>query len=368
MVNNYSIGGVASTLRLGKGGASIHSVRDSTSNKEIVFVADRNSSLTNIRIANPDSEDDAVPMGWVVGGNIPLGAASSGSLQFQPSDSLYFVLDALNNKLSSVREFTLSQETKLAGVQPGATKNASDAELRDRSYHTGMQSVSTIHGLGSAALKEAQVNTWDATPGALLGVGAFGVGGAAINIEFMDLDVIRPSGWYQCTTSTNGPSTKFHGLVQYEKGNQLTKQSVTDGISTWLRYYSDSAWGVWVKDIDSRNQVGSVSEGAVVERGSNNQGEYIKFADGTMICTSTSELNFISTNELSTTWAFPMEFTHVSYVNYNATSRQLMEKGTRGSYVTKTTTTATVSIFPFTNFVESDADSSLELMAFGRWK
>jgi hypothetical protein len=41
--------------------------------------------------------------------------------------------------------------TKLAGIATGATANATDAQLRDRSTHTGTQAVGTITGLGTAA-------------------------------------------------------------------------------------------------------------------------------------------------------------------------------------------------------------------------
>lgn len=45
-----------------------------------------------------------------------------------------------------------ADKSKLDGVAAGATANATDAALRDRSTHTGTQSVSTIVGLGAAAL------------------------------------------------------------------------------------------------------------------------------------------------------------------------------------------------------------------------
>jgi hypothetical protein len=41
--------------------------------------------------------------------------------------------------------------TKLDGIATGATANATDAQLRDRSTHTGTQAASTITGLGGAA-------------------------------------------------------------------------------------------------------------------------------------------------------------------------------------------------------------------------
>ena len=43
-----------------------------------------------------------------------------------------------------------AQVTKLAGVAEGATANATDADLRNRSTHTGTQSIGTITGLATA--------------------------------------------------------------------------------------------------------------------------------------------------------------------------------------------------------------------------
>lgn len=43
--------------------------------------------------------------------------------------------------------FTDPEKSKLAGVATGATANATDAQLRDRATHTGVQAISTITGL-----------------------------------------------------------------------------------------------------------------------------------------------------------------------------------------------------------------------------
>lgn len=40
-----------------------------------------------------------------------------------------------------------AEKTKLDGIATGATKNATDAQLRDRSTHTGTQAISTVNGL-----------------------------------------------------------------------------------------------------------------------------------------------------------------------------------------------------------------------------
>src|SRR5690606_17842374 len=43
--------------------------------------------------------------------------------------------------------FTTALQTKLNGIAAGATVNATDAQLRARSSHTGTQAISTIDGL-----------------------------------------------------------------------------------------------------------------------------------------------------------------------------------------------------------------------------
>jgi len=76
-----------------------------------------------------------------------------------------------------------SAATKLAGIAAGATANATDAQLRDRSTHTGTQAASTIAGLAAVATsgaygdlsgRPAIPSAADALPAAL-GTAAIGV-------------------------------------------------------------------------------------------------------------------------------------------------------------------------------------------------
>jgi hypothetical protein len=52
---------------------------------------------------------------------------------------------------NTTASFTTAQEAKLAGIAAGATANAADSALRDRSTHTGTQAASTITGLATVA-------------------------------------------------------------------------------------------------------------------------------------------------------------------------------------------------------------------------
>lgn len=65
---------------------------------------------------------------------------------------------------NTTASFTTAQETKLAGIATGATANAADSALRDRSTHTGTQSAATISDFASAAdarIAAASVNALD---------------------------------------------------------------------------------------------------------------------------------------------------------------------------------------------------------------
>jgi hypothetical protein len=56
------------------------------------------------------------------------------------------------------------------------------------------------------------------------------------------------------------------------------------------------------------SQVGGAATGAVIEQGSNADGEYVRFADGTMMCTHTVVADYTSAESLSVRWNFPSTF------------------------------------------------------------
>ena len=60
-------------------------------------------------------------------------------------------VDKVVGKQLSTEDYTTAEKDKLAGIEAGATANATDAQLRDRTTHTGTQPHTTITGLGSSA-------------------------------------------------------------------------------------------------------------------------------------------------------------------------------------------------------------------------
>ena len=56
-------------------------------------------------------------------------------------------VDKVAGKGLSDENYTLAEKNKLSGIEVGATANATDAQLRDRATHTGVQPINTVSGL-----------------------------------------------------------------------------------------------------------------------------------------------------------------------------------------------------------------------------
>lgn len=87
--------------------------------------------------------------------------------------SLFAKVDKVTGKQLSTEDYSSAEKTKLAGVATNATKNATDAQLRDRTTHTGVQAISTVTGLQAAL--DAKVN--NAQVGSANGVASLGADG-----------------------------------------------------------------------------------------------------------------------------------------------------------------------------------------------
>lgn len=71
------------------------------------------------------------------------------------------------------------------------------------------------------------------------------------------------------------------------------------------------------------SQSGGAPTGAVIERGSNANGEYVRFADGTQICTN----RFTTSGTSTDVWTYPAAF-----AAGKADSLQIAHKGQSGLY------------------------------------
>lgn len=82
----------------------------------------------------------------ITGLDAALGSKAS---KTELTNGLALKVDKQEGKGLSDTNFTQVEKTKLSGVAVGATKNATDAQLRDRATHTGEQPISTVKSLQS---------------------------------------------------------------------------------------------------------------------------------------------------------------------------------------------------------------------------
>lgn len=124
------------------------------------------------------------------------------------------------------------------------------------------------------------------------------------------------------------------------------------------------------------SQSGGIPTGAVVERGSNANGEYVRFADGTQICAS---LRTATTNPdfLSVVWTFPANFIEkppVSSFSVNMTNlnwsawADRSRFGATGAFAVSTTGGTFAAAKINGQFITVPATvSECSCLAIGRW-
>jgi len=176
----------------------------------------------------------------------------------------------------------------------------------------------------------------DATAGRLLKVGDFGLGAITSPVLANLDDFTTLSGVYKVdgtTVTGTKPATTTAAdtvLILRPVFNQQTQiySNANNGLTYIRKSNAATSWGPWRLIYESGNLLGTVSQtagvptGAVIERGANANGEYVKFADGTMICYHTFSVGSIVAAGAGTfdnpyrsnpnvTWTFPAAFSAV---------------------------------------------------------
>lgn len=139
--------------------------------------------------------------------------------------------------------------------------------------------------------------------GNVMEVGAFGVGGytndsSSFLPDNTDLNTVTLTGFYTVPSSAlNLPSAGSYTMQVIGRALTYTTQILVGRVGSanadmWIRSQNNASWGSWEKVYHTGNILGTVSQsggvptGAIIESGSNANGEYTKFADGTMITIS----------------------------------------------------------------------------------
>lgn len=115
----------------------------------------------------------------------------------------------------------------------------------------------------------------------------------------------------------------------------------------------------------------TLASGAIIERGSNANGEYIKFADGTLICnhyiqwTTSIDVDygslFVTPNSLY--WTPPYAF-----IDVPTTSVNQLDQVERNWFSIYRSTYSSIVIIGFSPITRVSTGRGLKLTAIGRWK
>ncbi|MGN8276750.1 hypothetical protein [Pseudomonas sp. SMN5] len=301
------------------------------------------------------------------------------------------------------------QATARAGLGLGTTGNY-DVLPVIKGGTGGTTQAAAQSGLGLVP----QQNTGDVTAGRLLTPGAFGWGGTGVSIAEASLNSTRQTQLNIVSAAglgilpANINSYVFHWNNPSNGYAYQTCRAVTGG-PEYTRYQVAGTWSAWDfrakaganSDITSLTglttplsvafggtgnnagiaqriapgaMVGTVSQssgvptGAIIERGSNANGEYVKFADGTMLASFTDvvtmniDIGYASIFYRAAAWTFPLQFAASPTVSLQANR-------TSGVFATgggaSSVSAATLYIIDFVSV--SGASVTRKWFAMGRW-
>jgi hypothetical protein len=203
---------------------------------------------------------------------------------------------------------------------------------------------------------------------------------AEVGLVDGDFNTIIVPGIYTISGSwINGPNgaASYTGVleVQARSFNNGFWQILRVGTDTRRRYTNSSGGAAWNNawerienpTVGSVAQSGGIPTGAVIERGSNANGEYTKFADGTMICmcsvaglpVSTATGSIFRSETFSLT--FPASFANTASLSVVANAAiTTIWCNTNGTSTGQTSLRAYASL--------SDATArNFNVLAIGRW-
>lgn len=161
-----------------------------------------------------------------------------------------------------------------------------------------------------------------------------------------------------------GAGVRWYRLADIELANNYS--SVVDSDITDTRKLANAR----VEIVGSVSESSGVPTGAIVETGSNANGTYIKWADGTMICHVFDSMSSIAVDQTNgslwrsstVTWTFPAAFASAPTVTW---SGRWMTGA--GWFALATSTTTTAGGYYIDVSTRASGSCSRHAMAVGRW-
>jgi len=280
----------------------------------------------------------------------------------------------------------------LVNADVGLGNVSNDAQLKIASNLSDLNNAATARtnlGLSTGATSMVTTSATDTTAGRLLKVGDFGVGGLAFRIpDEGSWNAVGSlgSGFYMGLNVSNAPTTGW--LIGRWEANslgfwgRLTVSQFTNltaaGQRSWFRTLVNGTWSDWREIYNQGSILGTVSQssgvptGAIIERGSNANGEYVRFADGTQICTHNEVIVDLAITSAygafyrssTQTWTLPAAFANAAAVvsAFDANGSDPFMWATRA-----TGFIATTGMFIVTAATSSTQNVRVTKLAIGRW-
>ncbi|MEB8388258.1 DUF2793 domain-containing protein [Rhodobacteraceae bacterium KMM 6894] len=168
----------------------------------------------------------------------------------------------------------------------------------------------------------------DTTEGRIMVNGTHGLGNASMRLDDADGAGGRTTFFALQSGSSHAPSSASTWMgVNFYRGYSNTDAQLmvraSDPPEAVIRGHSGSAFTEWAAMYHTANTVGTVSEsggvpnGAIIEQGSNADGHYVRFADGTQIAW-VHDLDGDASGVV--TWDFPADFATAPTVTATALS------------------------------------------------
>lgn len=263
-----------------------------------------------------------------------LGTTASGqTYRIQPTRGL------IKRMIDSIAEWTSSQQAYIDGPLAGRFGNGSAALpgmafladittglFRPAAGQIGMSTGGVQRALLSSAGLNLSVplngtavtqSATDTTPGRVMKVGDFGLGSLTppFLVDFDAIDTPLGPRYFDATTLNNTTGITAGQMFITRYNSAALGQWVINGTLFLVRTYSSGAWGAWRRMFSGANILanvslsGGVATGGIIERGSNANGEYAKYADGTLICQQSGiTFTYLDADNLSFTWSYPAAF------------------------------------------------------------
>lgn len=154
-------------------------------------------------------------------GNVDNTSDTSKPVSTAQQTALNLKVNTVAGKGLSTEDYSTAEKTKLAGVATGATANSTNAELRDRTTHTGEQAVSTITGLQTAL--DTKANEASTAPLTHVGSGGTEHANASTSVAgFMSAtDKTKLDGVAEGATAYTHPANHPASIITQDSSNRF---------------------------------------------------------------------------------------------------------------------------------------------------